>query len=165
MNKDRSASSLNHSICLLLAWSKIFDKLVTNRLVCHTRCQGFLHRSQFGWTLGVGTENALHELQTTVEGCHNRGNDCCLADIKGAFSNQWWSSIFDALGRMGCLRNLFRLVKSFLYERKILYQTENSSVVHEYNVCIPQGSKSGLFSGTWSQIHSLSWIWGGSWSW
>lgn len=137
VNKDRSAASSYRPICLLTAWSKMLD-----RLVFHARSQGFLHRNQFGFTPCLGTENALHELRTIVEGCHNRDSDCCpvMLDVKGAFNNLWLLSILEALGRMRCPGNLFKLVKSFLSEWKVLYRTDITTLVHEYNVGCPQGS-------------------------
>lgn len=92
VNKGRSAASSYRPICLLTAWSKMLDRLVTNRLV--------------------------FQLRTTVGGCHNRDSDCCpvMLDVKGAFNNLWLPSILEALGRMKCPGNLFKLVKSFLSE-------------------------------------------------
>lgn len=46
---------------------------------------------------------------------------------------------------MGCLRNLFKLVKNSLSEWKVLYHSEVSTMVHEYNVGCPQGSNFGPF--------------------
>lgn len=50
-------------------------------------------------------------LRRTVEGCHDHDNDCCLVkfEIKGAFNTLWWPSIFDALSRIRCSGNLFKL--------------------------------------------------------
>lgn len=132
VNKDRSAASSYLSICLLTAWSRVLDRLVTNRLVFHARSQRFLHRNQFGFTPCIGTESALHERYTTVEGYHNRDSDCCLVmlDMKGAFNNLWWPSTLDVLGRMRCPSNLFKLVKGFLSEREVLYRTDITTLVH-----------------------------------
>lgn len=57
-------------ICLLHAWSKVLDKLVTNKLVFHAQSQGFLHKNQFGFTPGKGTEDALNELKNMIRDSH-----------------------------------------------------------------------------------------------
>lgn len=134
-------------VCCLLGVI-FWIKLVTNTLVYHVSSQDFLHRSLFGFTTGVGTEHTLHELRMTVEVIQNRDNDCFLVmlEVKGTFNKLWWwSSIFDALGRMRCPRNLFNLVKSFLSERKVKYRTEILFLIHEYNVSCPQASNSSPF--------------------
>lgn len=43
-----SLASSNRPICLLPAWSKILNKILTNRLVYHVMFQGNLHRNQIG---------------------------------------------------------------------------------------------------------------------
>lgn len=123
------------------------DKLVTNRLVFQARSRGFMNPGQFGFTPCVGNEDALQKLRESIESCNNRDNDASLVmlKIKGAFNNSWWPSIFAALGKMRCPRNLFKLVKSFLSERKVSYRTKVLSLLREYNVGCPQVSNSGPF--------------------
>lgn len=137
VNKDRSVVSSYRAICLLPVWSKVLDKLVTHRQLIYAGSLGFLHRNQFVITSGLETENELHELSTTVEFCHNRDNGYSLVmlDVKGAFNNLWWPSIFEGLKRiMRYPRNLFKLVKSFLSERKVIYRRDMLTLMHEYTV-------------------------------
>lgn len=51
----------------------------------------------------------------------------------------------DALGRLGCPENQFRLIKSFLSERKVMYRTSTAAVEQKYNVGCPKDSNSGPF--------------------
>lgn len=54
VDKDRTDESSYCPICLLPAWSKVLDKLVTNRLVFHALSQGFMDKNQFGFTQEKG---------------------------------------------------------------------------------------------------------------
>lgn len=120
---------------------------MTNRLVYHAHSRVFMHGNQFGFTPGKETEHALHELRKTIEGCHGRGNDSCLImlDVKAAFKNSWWPLIYSQLGNMGCPRNMYRLVRSFLSERSVLYRTAFSPLERQYDKGWLQGYNSGPF--------------------
>lgn len=143
------AGSSYRLICLLHAWSKVLDKLVTNKLVFRAQSQGFLQKNQFGFTPGKGTEDALNELKNMIRDSHESDKDSCLVmlDIKGAFSNLWWPSIYEALIKMKCPNNLFKFVRSFLSERKLLYRTATTSMVQEYNV--RRAQTPDHYSGIW----------------
>lgn len=47
----------------------------------------------------MGKEDALNELRKTINDSHERDQDSCLVmlNIKGAFNNLWWPSIYEAL--------------------------------------------------------------------
>lgn len=102
----------------------MLDRLVTNRLIYHAQSQKFLHGNQFGFTPGKGTEDTLNELKTIIKESRERDNDSGLVmlDIKGAFNNLWWPSIFKALKQMNCPNYLYQMVRSFLSERKVMYR-------------------------------------------
>lgn len=119
IDKERSDASSYHPICLLTAGSKMLDKLVTNRQVFHVRSRVFLHPNQFGFTPGKSTEHALHEVRKTAEDCHARDKDTFLImlDVKGAFNKLSWPEIYAQLRRIGCAKNIYRLVISFRSNR------------------------------------------------
>lgn len=81
VDKDGSDASSYRPICLLPAWSKVLDKLVINRLDYHVQSQSFIHRNQFGFTPGKGTEHAPHELRKTI--------DRCVQEVMTAASPCW----------------------------------------------------------------------------
>lgn len=152
VGKERGLASSYHRICLLPAGSKVLDKLVTNRLVFHSQSHGYMNQNHFGFTPGMGTEDAPHKLRKAIENCHSRDNDRCLVmlDVKRAFNSLWWPSIFIGLSNLRCPKNFFHLLRSFLSERKVVYRTEISSLEWECNVGCPQVSNSGPFF--WSVI-------------
>lgn len=72
VDKDRGPANSHRPTCLSPAWSKVLDKLVTNRLVIHSSSREFMNLGQFGFTPGMGTKDVLQKLRQTIEGCQNR---------------------------------------------------------------------------------------------
>ena len=66
-----------------------------------------------------------------------------MLDVKGAFNNLSWKSIFQALRNIGCPRNIFHLVRSYFKERRVVYSTPSSLQEHSFSMGCPQGSNSG----------------------
>ncbi|GBM64224.1 Putative protein in type-1 retrotransposable element R1DM [Araneus ventricosus] len=64
-------------------------------------------------------------------------------DVAGAFDNVSWGSILYLMGEAACPLNIFRLVRSYLRNRSVCYETQATRVVHEVNKGCPQGSCSG----------------------
>lgn len=129
----------------------MLDKLVTNRLVSHVRSRVFLHPNKFGVTPGKSTEHALHEVRKTAEDCHARDKDTFLMlDMKRAFNNLSWPEIYAQLRRMGCLKNIYRLVISFLSNRSVLCRAAVMFLERQYDKGCPQGLNSGPFF--WNQV-------------
>ena len=66
-----------------------------------------------------------------------------MLDVKGAFNNLSWKSVFPALRNIGCPRNIFHLVRSYFKERKVVYSAPSSIQEHGYSMGWSQGSNSG----------------------
>ncbi|GBN96140.1 hypothetical protein AVEN_195163-1 [Araneus ventricosus] len=64
-------------------------------------------------------------------------------DVEGAFDNVCWESILFHLGQANCPNNIFRLVRSYLRERWVLFETRATRVQHETKRGCPQGSCRG----------------------
>ena len=62
---------------------------------------------------------------------------------KGAFNNLGWRSILQTLVKIGCPRNIYQLVRSYLQDRRVVYSTPISTQKHSYSRGCPQGSCSG----------------------
>lgn len=143
--KDGKDPSSYRPICLLPAWSKVLDRLVVNRLLYHLMSRGLMAPNQFGFIPGRGTEDAIAAVYETVKAHWSNGLCTCLIslDVKSAFNNAWWPAILYNIGRTGCPRNVYELVKSFLGNRKVVYQTVAERLEHCYSKGCPQGSNSG----------------------
>lgn len=119
VDKDRFDASSYCPICPLTAWSKVLDKLVTRRLDFHAQSRGFFHLNQFSFIPEKSIENTLHDVQKTVNDCHtwDMSSYLIMLDVKGDFNNLWCQVVYAELGRRGCPRNIYRLLRSFLSDR------------------------------------------------
>ena len=145
VGKDRSDPANYRPVCLLPAWSKVLDKLITNRIFFCLSRGGHLNRNQFGFTPGKGTEDAITSVKDTIKANQHRKLDTTLVmlDVKGAFNSLGWRSILQALIKIGCPRNIYQLVRSYLQDRRVVYSTPISVQEHSYSRGCPQGSCSG----------------------
>lgn len=80
---------------------------MSNTLVFHLQSHGFMNQNQFGLTLGMGTEDALHKLRQTIENCHSRDKDSCLVmlGVKLTFNSLWDPRALRVLVICDALRN------------------------------------------------------------
>ncbi|XP_052740698.1 uncharacterized protein LOC128198590 [Bicyclus anynana] len=106
-------------IGLLSILGKTVEKLMIGRLQWHTLPT--LNRAQYGFMPQRGTEDALYDLVNHIRTEVSNKKIVLLVslDIEGAFDNAWWPSIKNQLIEMGCPRNLYAMVCSYLTDRKI----------------------------------------------
>ena len=64
-------------------------------------------------------------------------------DIKGAFDNVWWLSVLYELKRKRCPKNIYKLIKDYLSERKVLIRDGVNGVTRKISKGCPQGSVLG----------------------
>lgn len=64
--RDRHDPSSYRPICLLPCWSKIYDKLITDRLYHYLLTNNYLHNKQFGFIPGKNTSDAILYLKNEV---------------------------------------------------------------------------------------------------
>ncbi|GBN92370.1 Putative protein in type-1 retrotransposable element R1DM [Araneus ventricosus] len=125
--------------------SKVLDKLVSQRILHHYHSNNLLNPLQHGFRTGKSCETAGFELREVVLERVRRNQGVCMIslDVAGAFDNVSWVSILYQLGEAACPLNIFRLVRSYLRNRSVCYETHVTRVVHEVNRGCPQGSCSG----------------------
>jgi sarcosine oxidase/L-pipecolate oxidase len=81
----KSGNKLNMSnfrpISILICFSKIFEKIIYNRIYSHITMNNILTRDQFGFRNNVSTDNAsytlLHKILTALENKHKVGGIFC----------------------------------------------------------------------------------------
>ncbi|GBN21982.1 hypothetical protein AVEN_81070-1 [Araneus ventricosus] len=125
--------------------SKVLDKLVSQRILHHYHWNNLLNPLQHGFRTSKSCETAEFELREVVLERVRRNQGVCMIslDVAGAFDNVRWVSILYQLGEAACPLNIFRLVRSYLRNRSVCYETQVTRVVHEVNRGCPQGSCSG----------------------
>lgn len=87
--RDQSSPSGYRPICLLTAWSKVLDRLLTSRLQYFLRSKKHMNQRQYGFTPGRGAEEAVATLIETIRSFNKKGLHACMIslDVKSAFNH------------------------------------------------------------------------------
>ncbi|KAL0274344.1 UNVERIFIED_CONTAM: hypothetical protein PYX00_006795 [Menopon gallinae] len=132
-------------ISLLDEWGKLYERLISGRLVEKLESGGRLADNQFGFRKGRGTVDALEVVIGTarrelVKSQGSRGT-CVLTtlDVKNAFNCANWDTILDGLRRRDIPGYIVELISSYLSERIILHGSGDVAVT----AGVPQGSVLG----------------------
>ncbi|GBN08397.1 Putative protein in type-1 retrotransposable element R1DM [Araneus ventricosus] len=143
--KDTSDPRAYRPICLLSTMRKVLDKLVSQLILHHYHSNNLLNPFQHGFRASKSRETAGFELREVVPEKVGQNQGVCMVslDVAGAFDNACWESILYLLGEVACPLNIFRLVRSYLRNRWVCYETQATRVEHEVKRGYPQGSCSG----------------------
>ena len=135
-------------ISILTSFSKIFKKLMFNRLYNHFETNGILAQEQFGFRMRHSTEQAAFYLINRVLIALNNkqlaGGIFC--DLQKAFDCVNHTILLDKLHFYGIHGKFFTLMESYLtnrYQKVTLYKRDhnyNSSNWVKLNCGVPQGS-------------------------
>ena len=132
-----------HLVSLLSEVSKIFEKLVNNRLVDHLEKCRLYSDFQCGFRSSRSTADILIVVSDRIARALNRaGATWAVAlDISRAFNKVWHSGLLHKNKYYGILGHIFGLILSFLSNRKIWVILDgNSSQEYPVNVEVSQGS-------------------------
>uniref|UniRef100_A0ABD2W653 Reverse transcriptase domain-containing protein n=1 Tax=Trichogramma kaykai TaxID=54128 RepID=A0ABD2W653_9HYME len=95
---------------------------------------------QFGFKVGRSTEDAILKLRHVVEESHSKYALAIPLDISGAFDNLWWPSLVNILRARGCPANIFRVLKDYRHDRKVIIQGTHQECSKKVTKGTPQGS-------------------------
>ncbi|CAH2207649.1 jg24927, partial [Pararge aegeria aegeria] len=106
-------------IGLLSVLGKIVEKMMVGRL--QWRIFPTLSRAQYGFMPQRGTEDALYDLVNRIRSEVKQKKIAIMIslDIEGAFDNAWWPALKYQLATRKCPKNLYKMVSSYLTDRKI----------------------------------------------
>ncbi|XP_072766218.1 uncharacterized protein [Anoplolepis gracilipes] len=90
--KEEGTPSAYRPICLLDEVSKIFERIIANRLVRHISREGGLHEEQYGFRAGRSTVDAISRVTSLTEEAVEGGGVALavLLDIANAFNTLPW---------------------------------------------------------------------------
>lgn len=91
---------------------KIYERLIVERLLTLYSKSGGTSNSQYGFTKGISTVDAVSKLITVVKNSQKIYAIAIFIDISKAFDNLPWASILYQLTKLKCpgkLYNVFRL--------------------------------------------------------
>ena len=123
--------------------SKVFEKLVNNRIVDHLELCGFFSDFQYGFRSSRSTADLLRVLSDRIARAFNRSGAtrAVALDIFKAFDRVWHVGLLHKRKSYGISGQIFGLISSFLTKRRLRVVLDGkSSQEYPVNAGVPQGS-------------------------
>ena len=116
---ERSTAKNYHPVSLLSVVSKVFEKLLNNRIVDHVEKCGLLSDFQYGFRSSRSTADLLTVVSDRIVRAFKRsGATLAVAlDISKAFDRVWHVVLLHKLKSYGISGQIFGLISSFLSNR------------------------------------------------
>ena len=116
---ERSTAKNYHPVSLLSVVSKVFKKLVNNRIVDHLEKCGLFSDFQYGFRSCRSTADLLTVVSDRIANAFNRsgGTRAVALDISKAFDRVWQAGLLHKLRSYGISGQIFSLISSFLSNR------------------------------------------------
>ena len=140
---ERSTAKKCHPISLLSVVSKVFEKLVNNRIVDHLEKCGLCFDFQYGFRLSRSNADLLTVVSDRIARAFNRcGAARAVAlDISKASDRVWHAGLLHKLKSYEISGQIFGLISSFLSNRRLWVVLDGkSSQEYPVNAGVPQGS-------------------------
>ena len=140
---ERSTTKNYCPVSLLSVVSKVFEKLVNNRIVDHLEKYGLFSDFQYGFRSSRSTADLLTVVSDRIARAFNRSRAtrAVALDISKAFDRVWHAGLLYKLKPCRILGQIFGLSSSFLSNRWLLVIVDGeSSQEYPINAGVPQGS-------------------------
>ena len=137
---ERSTSKNYHPVSLLSLVSKVFEKLVNNRIVDHLENCGHFSDSQYGFKSSRSTADLLTVVSDRTARAFNRSGATRAVrfDISKAFYRAWDAGLLQKLKSYGISGQIFGLLTSFLSNRRFrVVLNGKSSQEYPVNAGVP----------------------------
>ena len=139
----RSTAKNYRPVSLLSVISKVFEKLVNNRIVDHLEKCGLFSDFQYGFRSSRSTADLLTVVSDRIARAFNRSGAtrAVALDISKAFDRVWHAGLLHKLKSYGISGPIFSLISSFFSNRRLRVVLDGkSSQEYPVNAGIPQGS-------------------------
>ena len=140
---ERSAAKNYCPVSLFSVVSKVFEKLVNNRIVDHLEKCGLFSDFQYGFRSSRSTADLLTVVSDRIARAFNRSGAtrAVALDISKAFDRVWRAGLLHKLKSYGISGQIFGLISSFLSNRWLRVVLDGkSSQEYPVNAGVPQGS-------------------------
>ena len=116
---ERSTSKNYDPVSFLSVVSKVFEKLVNNKIFDHLEKCGLLSDFQYGFRPSRSTADLLTVVSDRIARAFNRSGAtrAVALDISKAFDRVWHAGLLHKLKSYGISGQIFGLVSSFLSNR------------------------------------------------
>ena len=113
---ERSTAKNYHPVSLLSVVSKVFEKLVNNRIVDHLEKCGLFSDFQYGFRSSRSTADLLTVVSDRIARVFNRSGATrtVALDISKVFDRVWHAGLLHKLKSYGISGQIFGLISSFL---------------------------------------------------
>ena len=147
-NVGESSTAKNyHPVSLLSVVSKVFEKLVNNRIVYHLEKCGLFSDFRYGFRPSGSTADLLTVVSDRIARAFDRSGAirAVALDVSKAFDRVWYAGPLHKLKSYGISGQIFGLISSFLSNRRLRVVLDGkSSQEYPVNAGVPQGSILGL---------------------
>ena len=140
---ERSTAKSYRAVSLLAMVSKVFEKLVNNRIVDHLEECGLFSDFQYGFRSSRSTADLLTIVSDRIARAFNRSvaTRAVAIDLSKAFDRVWHAGLLRKLKCYGISGQILGLISSFLSNRRLQVVLDGkSSQEHPVNSGVPQGS-------------------------
>ena len=140
---ERSTAKNYLPVSLLSVVSKVFEKLVNNRIVDNLEKCGLFSDFQYGFRSSRSTADLLTVVSDRIARAFNRSEAtrAVALDISKAFDRVWHAGLLYKLKSYGVSGQIFDLVSSFLSNRRLRVVLDGkSSQEYPVNAGVPQVS-------------------------
>ena len=116
---ERSTAKYYHPVSLHSVVSKVFEKLVNNRIVDHLEKCGLFSDFQYGFRSSQSTADLLTVVSNIIVRAFNRSGatQAVALDTTKAFDRVWHAGLLHKLKSYGISGKIFDLISSFLSNR------------------------------------------------
>ena len=143
---DKTKISSYRPICSLSPFSKIFERIIYDRMINFIDEYDIFSKSQFGFRKNVSTETALiHFIDFVHKGLTDKQNvGAVFMDLSKAFDVMNHDILEVKLKHYGFRGIFLKLLMSFIRERKYFVNINGrNSEIENVNIGVPQGSTLG----------------------
>ena len=140
---ERSTAKNYCPVSLLSVVSKVFEKLVNNRIVDYLEKCGLFFDFQYGLRSSQSTADLHTVVSDRIARAFNRSGAtrAVALDISKAFDRVWHADLLHKLKSYGISVQIFSLISSFLSNRQLRVVLDGkSSQEYGVNLGVPQGS-------------------------
>ena len=118
---ERSAAKNYHPVSLLSVISKIFEKLVNNRIVYHLEKCCLFSDLQYGFWSSRSTTDLLTVVSDRIARAFNKSGAtrAVALDISKTFDRIWHAGLLHKFKFYGISGQIFGLISSFLSNRQL----------------------------------------------
>ena len=140
---ERPTAKNYRTVSLLSVVSKVFEKLVNNRIVDYLEKCGLFSDFQYGFRSSRSTADLLTVVSDRIARAFNRSGAtrAVALDISKAFDKVWHAGLLHKLKSYGISGQIFALISSFLSNRWLqVFLDGKSSQEYPVNSELPKGS-------------------------